>query len=50
MLFHHSPERTDEQLDELCRRLEVSPGVRAATQGEVIAVRSPAGAHFALAK
>ena len=25
VLFHHHPERTDDQLDELCRRLEASP-------------------------
>ena len=40
VLFHHHPERTDERLDELCRHLreEVSPRVRPATQGEVIAL------------
>jgi phosphoribosyl 1,2-cyclic phosphodiesterase len=38
VLFHHHPERTDEQLDELRRRLESTPEVRPATQGEVISV------------
>ena len=36
VLFHHHPERTDDQLDALCRRLEASEAVRAAVQGEVI--------------
>ncbi len=38
LLFHHHPERTDEQLDELRRQLQDSPQVRPATQGEVIRV------------
>ena len=38
VLFHHHPERTDEQLDELHRRFEASPQVRPAIQDEVISV------------
>ncbi len=38
LLFHHHPERTDEELDQLRRRMEASPEVRPATQGEVISV------------
>jgi len=38
LLFHHSPERTDRQLDELGRRLRASGEVRPATQGEVISL------------
>ena len=38
VLFHHHPERTDDQLDELRRGLQASPQVRPATQGEVISV------------
>ena len=36
MLFHHSPERTDEQLDALGRRIGDAAEVRPAAQGEVI--------------
>jgi phosphoribosyl 1,2-cyclic phosphodiesterase len=38
VLFHHHPERTDDQLDALCRRLDSSQAIRAAAQGEVISL------------
>jgi len=38
VLFHHSPERTDQQLDELGRRMGVPAEVRPAAQGEVISL------------
>jgi phosphoribosyl 1,2-cyclic phosphodiesterase len=38
VLFHHRPERTDDELDRLGRRLQASPEVRLATEGEVISV------------
>ncbi len=34
VLFHHGPERTDEQLEELSRRLPDAPAVTLAVQGE----------------
>lgn len=36
VLFHHRPDRTDEQLDELAHRFDGSPGVRLAAQGAVL--------------
>jgi len=36
VLFHHRPDRTDEALDELARRVEHAPGVSLAVQGSVL--------------
>ena len=36
VLFHHKPDRTDDQLDEIARRFDDSPRVTVAKQSTVL--------------
>ncbi len=38
LLFHHRPDRTDSQLDELAERFREEPAVRLAQQGETLSL------------